>query len=193
MEVYPQGPCHVAGWSVGGIIAQAVAVELRAAGREVGLVALLDSYPADCWRAEPEPTQAQALRALLAIAGYDAEAYPHLQTREQVVAFLREGDSPLGNLPPQALDGVVRVVLDTNRLVRGHHHRRYDGVLTHIRAALDHRDRPDLTPDLWKDHAMTLDRIDVPFLHPQLTGAEASALIAPALSARMAAAATVTA
>lgn len=186
MEVQPDGPCHVAGWSVGGIIAQAIAVELRAAGREVGLVAMLDSYPADCWRAEPEPTETQALRALLAIAGFDPEGFPHLETRAQIVAFLRESDSPLGNLPPGALDGVVRVVLDTNRLVRGHHHRRYDGVLTHVRAALDHRDRPDLTPDLWKDHAMELDRIEVPFLHPQLTGAQASALIGPALSKRMA-------
>ncbi|MGE4432195.1 MAG: amino acid adenylation domain-containing protein [Sphingobium sp.] len=193
MEVQGDGPCHVAGWSVGGIIAQAIAVELQAAGREVGLVAMLDSYPADCWRAEPEPTQTQALRALLAIAGFDPEAYPHLETRDRIVAFLQESDSPLGNLPPGALDGVVRVVLDTNRLVRGHHHRRYEGVLTHVRAALDHRERPELTPDLWKDYAMELDRIEVPFLHPQLTGAQASALIAPALSDRMAAAAMVTA
>src|SRR5690606_13622133 len=111
METQPDGPCHVAGWSVGGIIAQAIAVELRAAGRTVGLVAMLDSYPAECWRAEPEPTQAQALRALLAIAGYDPDKYPHLETREEILAFLRAGDSPLGNLPPRVLDGDVRVVL----------------------------------------------------------------------------------
>src|SRR5690606_39909389 len=114
--------------------AQAIAVELQGRGHEVGLVAMLVSDTAECWRAEPEPTQSQALLALLAIARYDPELYPHLETREQVLAFLREGDSPLAHLPGQALDGVVRVVLDTNRLVRGHHHRRYDGVLTHVRA-----------------------------------------------------------
>jgi len=186
MASQPDGPCHVAGWSVGGIIAQAIAVELRQAGREVGLVAMLDSYPADCWRAEPEPTQSQALRALLAIAGYDPEDYPHLQTREAILAFLCTGDSALGNLPPRALEGVVRVVLETNRLVRGHHHRRYDGVLTHIRAASDHQDRPHLTSALWQPYAAALDVIAVPFLHPQLTGAAASAVIAPALAERMA-------
>lgn len=186
-EVQPHGPYHIAGWSVGGIIAQAIAVELQARGHEVGLVAMLDSYPAECWRAEPEPTQSQALRALLAIAGYDPELYPHLETREQVLAFLREGDSPLGNLPGQALDGVVRVVLDTNRLVRGHHHRRYDGVLTHVRAGMDHADKPQLKPELWEPHAAGLDCVSVPFLHPQLTGPEASAMIAPLLSERMAA------
>lgn len=185
MAAQPEGPLHVAGWSVGGIIAQAIAVELQAAGRETGLVAMLDSYPAECWRAEPEPTPRQAMRALLAIAGHDPEAHPELVTRADILAFLRAGDSPLGNLPPRALDGVVRVVLDTNRLVRGHHHRRYDGVLTHVRAAADHKDRPQLRPELWAPYAARLDLISVPFLHPQLTGAEASALIGPALSERM--------
>lgn len=185
IEVQREGPCHIAGWSVGGIIAQAVAVELRAMRREVGLVALLDSYPAECWRAEPEPTQSQALRALLAIAGYDPEAHPELETKEQVTAFLRDGDSPLGMLPGQALDGVVRTVLDTNRLIRGHHHRPYDGVLTHVRAGRDHADKPQLQPELWAPYAASLDLISVPFLHPQLTGPEASAMIAPLLSERM--------
>ncbi|RKF17598.1 amino acid adenylation domain-containing protein [Altericroceibacterium spongiae] len=185
IDIAPAGPVHLAGWSVGGIIAQAIAVELEAAGRTVGLVALLDAYPAECWRAEPEPTAAQALRALLAIAGYDPEAHPELETREQVLTFLRAGNSPLGNLPPRALDGVVRVVLDTNRLIRGHYHRPFGGRLTHIRAALDHRDRPDLTADLWMPYAGSIDRLNVPFLHPQLTGPEASTQIAPALCKRM--------
>ena len=34
-----------------------------------------------------------ALMALLAIAGYDPEGYPHLDTRAKVIAFLRDGDS----------------------------------------------------------------------------------------------------
>ena len=181
IEIWPQGPYHVAGWSVGGIIAQAIAVELRALGREMGLVALLDSYPAECWRAEPEPTQAQALRALLAIAGYDPDAWPQIETKEALLAFLREGDSPLGNLPPRALDGVVRAVMDTNRLIRGHHHRHYDGLLLHIHASLDHRDKPGLTPELWQPYVTALRRHSVPFLHPQLTSPQASGIIAPML------------
>lgn len=185
VETQPEGPYHLAGWSVGGIIAQAIAVELQHDGREVGLVAMLDSYPAECWRAEPEPTRAQALRALLAIAGYDPDAHPDIESREALLAFLREGDSPLGSLPPRALDGVVRAVMDTNRLIRGHHHRRFDGTLLHIRAGKDHADKPQLTPQLWQPYAADLQCLSVPFLHPQLTGPEASALIGPALSQRM--------
>ena len=183
----PEGVLHLGGWSVGGLLAQAVAAELANMGRSVGLVALLDSYPADCWRDEAEPTEAMALRALLAIAGHDPDRLPQLQQRDEILAYLRQGGSALGNLPPPALAGVVRTVLETNRLVRRHHHRPYPGALAQVRAALDHRDRPALRPDLWAPYGARLDLLDVPFLHAQLTGAEASAAIAPFLAARMAA------
>jgi thioesterase domain-containing protein len=41
----PDGPCHLAGWSTGGIIALAVAAKLAARGREVRYVGLIDSSP----------------------------------------------------------------------------------------------------------------------------------------------------
>ncbi|MNT77811.1 enterobactin synthase subunit F [compost metagenome] len=79
---------------------------------------------------------------------------------------------------------MIRVVLDTNRLVREHHHQPFSGRATHVRAALDHKER-DLTPGLWRPYAVELDVVEVPFLHPQLTGPAATALIAPALDVRM--------
>ncbi|MGW4741691.1 amino acid adenylation domain-containing protein [Nocardia xishanensis] len=41
--VQPHGPYHLLGWSLGGVIAHAVAVEMRAAGEQVALLALLDA------------------------------------------------------------------------------------------------------------------------------------------------------
>ncbi|MFE7119663.1 amino acid adenylation domain-containing protein, partial [Streptomyces sp. NPDC057654] len=41
----PYGPYHLLGWSVGGLIAQAIAARLAELGEKVGLLALLDSYP----------------------------------------------------------------------------------------------------------------------------------------------------
>jgi enterobactin synthetase component F len=179
------GPVHLAGWSIGGIIAQAMAVRLRDMGRAVGLVALLDAYPCEAWRAQSEPDDAAIYGALIAIAGIDPRQHPNLPLeRAAVIDFLRRAGTPLGRLPEAALDGVVRVVEGNNRLVRGHHHRRFDGTVTHLRAARDHVGR-DLSPGMWAPHAAKVEVIDVPALHGEMLGDAALRVIVPALRERM--------
>jgi nonribosomal peptide synthetase DhbF len=46
-KLQPHGPYYLLGWSFGGCVAQAMASLLEKAGEEVGLLALLDSFPAD--------------------------------------------------------------------------------------------------------------------------------------------------
>ena len=176
------GQLHLAGWSVGGLIAQEMAVQ---GGERIGMVALLDSYPADVWREEPDPDPVAALRALLAIAGHDPDGHQDLDTRAKVVAFLREGDSALGALPEEVLDAVVRLVTDTNRLVRSQYHRAMAGDLLHIRAGRDHAGR-NLTADLWQPFAGRVIAEEVPFVHAQMISPEAVVEIAPLLTAAMA-------
>ncbi|HDS1595294.1 TPA: enterobactin synthase subunit F [Stenotrophomonas maltophilia] len=181
----PKGPVHLLGWSVGGILAQAMAVRLHEIGRDVGELVLLDAYPSECWRAEPEPGPIAALRALLAIAGHDPDAHPELDSRERILAFLRRGGSALGSLPDVVLDGVVRAVTGTNRLIREHIHRPFDGTLVHVRAGRDHQARPQLQSALWRTHARRVQSLELPFLHAELTGRDAVAQLAPWLSARL--------
>jgi nonribosomal peptide synthetase DhbF len=50
-EVQPSGPYALLGWSFGGLVAHSIATQLRDAGEEVALLALLDSYPAGRGRA----------------------------------------------------------------------------------------------------------------------------------------------
>ncbi|WP_018632567.1 non-ribosomal peptide synthetase [Neomegalonema perideroedes] len=186
-EAVPQGPIHLAGWSVGGVIVQAMAAKLAERGREVGLAALLDSYPAEVWRGRPEPSEAEALRAFVAIAGLDPTEAPPLANRAELLAYLREkGGGPMTLLPPEVLEGVVKVALGANALVRGHEHRPFPGRLTHIRAGLDHQKDPGLQADLWLAHCAALEKLEAPFLHPQLVSPAAVAVIAPLLAERLA-------
>jgi enterobactin synthetase component F len=178
---------HVVGWSIGGILAQAIAVHLTEMGQTVGVVAMLDAYPCDCWRDEPDPGPGAELKALLAIGGHDPDGLPDLPlTREAVMTFLAESESPLGRLPAAALDGMVRVVALNNRLVRGHRHSRYDGPVLHFRAAGNQANgRTGLRPESWMPYIGSLDIRDVPLAHAHMTGAEAVLHIAPMLKAAL--------
>jgi enterobactin synthetase component F len=185
--IHPRGVFHLLGWSVGGIVAHAMAVRLQQLHERVGVLAMLDSYPSDVWRAEPEPDENAPLRALLAIAGHDPDRLPGLPlTRDAVVGFLRQSDSPLGRLPDAALDGVVRVVRGNNRLVRQHRHGHFDGTVLHFHAALDHAGR-NISPAMWQPYADAVAVVEVQALHAGLTGPAATARIAPLLAAHLSA------
>ncbi|MDI9915348.1 non-ribosomal peptide synthetase, partial [Rhodococcus sp. IEGM 1379] len=65
------GPYDLLGWSLGGIIAHAIAVELQRAGEDVGTLAVMDSYPEN--GEEPESGELD-IRELLLGLGLDVGA-----------------------------------------------------------------------------------------------------------------------
>ncbi|WP_374211152.1 amino acid adenylation domain-containing protein [Nocardia sp. CDC159] len=81
--VQPHGPYRVLGWSLGGVLAHAIATELQAAGEEVALLAILDAYP-DLDVAGFHAT----LRGALAELGIGADALPEGDLREPSEAAL---------------------------------------------------------------------------------------------------------
>ncbi|MCC9312250.1 amino acid adenylation domain-containing protein, partial [Kitasatospora sp. RB6PN24] len=62
--VQPSGPYHLLGWSFGGAVAQAMATQLQAAGEEVALLALMDSFAG----LEPHQPDAEMVRREVAAA-----------------------------------------------------------------------------------------------------------------------------
>tara|TARA_R110000868_G_scaffold69764_3_gene205192 strand:+ start:118615 stop:122613 length:3999 start_codon:yes stop_codon:yes gene_type:complete len=178
----PEGPINLLGWSLGGIIAHAIAAEAEARGRAVGQLVLLDAYPSECWRNEPEPDEGAAIRALLAIAGHDPDAYPHLVTRADILGFLRETGHPLGQLPEAVQHGVVRSVQQTNRLVRTHVERRVDAPLLHVHARLDHAGT-GRHPQLWSPYAGGVRVLELDCRHADVVSDANCTLVAQALRA----------
>ena len=181
VHIQPQGPYHLLGWSIGGIIVQAMAVELLKRGLALGVVAMLDAYPSDCWRTQDRLEDGAAYKALMHIAGYDPQEMQGVElTRESVMAFLRRSGHPLGFLSDAQLQGIVRVVGGNNQLVRAHHHQFLDATVLYFRAALDHEGK-NLSPELWTPYVKGMVVHDIPSLHAHLVSVQMVKVIAPLL------------
>lgn len=186
LAVHTGGPIHLLGWSTGGTIAQVMAARLRTLGIEPGILALLDAYPADRFRAKSTPRAFAAYEALLLIAGLDPKSMdPAELTRDRVRALLAETGHVLGSLSERALDGVVRVVDSNNALVRAHQHTSMEGELIHFRAGLDHAGK-DLDASMWAPYADVVEPHVVPALHARMTAMPTVARIATVLDRKMA-------
>lgn len=180
-SIQPQGIYHLLGWSVGGILAHAVAVELQKRQAQVGVLCLLDAYPSSAWRAQPLPAPNAIYKALLHIAGFDPNELPHVAlTRQSVIDFLRSQNHPLGALEDAQLNGVFNAVAANNHAVRLHTEEKFNGNILFFRAGLDHKDT-DLNPTMWRPWVEQIQVHTLPFLHAHLTTPDAIALINPIL------------
>ncbi|BAH50284.1 amino acid adenylation domain-containing protein [Rhodococcus opacus] len=111
--VQPTGPYHLLGWSLGGVVAHAIAGALQNQGEELGMLVMLDSFPSDAWASMP--TEQDALAALLYMVGYDPE--PLIAdglTRQQVIDILRGEGSALAGInehtPAAMIDNFANAV-----------------------------------------------------------------------------------
>jgi enterobactin synthetase component F len=175
----PAGPYHLLGWSVGGVIAHTMAVQLQAAGAVVETLALLDAYPGDQWRHLPPPDEQAALQALLLMGGVaPGEAGLDL---DAVLARLAAQGSALASLPPEALAAVVGNVIHTAGLMRRIEHGCFQGDLVFFTAAAP-RAETWIDREGWTRHVSgAIDNVDLPCTHPELVHAEAAACIAERL------------
>ncbi len=178
-ERWPEGPIHLVGWSVGGVIAHAMAAQIAEAGDPPGVLMLLDAYPSEQWRHLPPPTHEDSLEALLLMGGLDAGDRP--LTLDAVLDRLREAGSALASLPPEALSQVARTVVRTAGLMRRARHRTVPGDMAFITAAAP---RPEdwLDREGWTPHVGgTIHNLDIPCTHPELVRPPAVDAIAACL------------
>jgi nonribosomal peptide synthetase DhbF len=111
-SVQPAGPYHLLGWSIGGVIAHAVATRLQRDGHEVALLAIMDGYPAAPERvtADPAVLLADMCREYATI--YDDDREPPTdpaQTRARIVDYFGRGESELAYLDERQREVVLDV------------------------------------------------------------------------------------
>ncbi|MGX1852808.1 amino acid adenylation domain-containing protein [Streptomyces sp. NPDC055299] len=125
-KVRPEGPYHLLGWSFGGTIAYEMAVQLRAAGEEVGVLSVLDAYPRT---GVPDDREEQSLFAwLLEGIGHDrAEFGDRDLSVQDIFETLRRDNSPLAEMGERRMARMVDLMAHHQTLKSLYAPGRYDG------------------------------------------------------------------
>ncbi|MEU3043086.1 thioesterase domain-containing protein, partial [Streptomyces diastaticus] len=150
-SVQPQGPYRLAGWSLGGNIAHAVATVLQEQGEQVALLALIDSYPFAEQRlhldaSDDRSREQDALAALVASASGAAGPGPDaVLDRATVIEDLRAAL----DLPADDARRVVETAAHNFGLADAHTPEKYTGRVVFFAAA----GNPEgLTAAAWSAH-----------------------------------------
>ncbi|MET7458565.1 alpha/beta fold hydrolase, partial [Streptomyces sp. NPDC005574] len=143
--IQPAGPYYLLGWSFGGVVAHAMAVQLQADGQEVAILAMLDSTPPDHAASSDEhsrPTEQQLLRLLFDQLFYGHGVLPPGQPEfadvDDVVDALRVAGAPVDVLvDAHMLRAIMLGFTQHAQLLKAHEPRRFHGDLLLFTAALE--------------------------------------------------------
>lgn len=136
-EHNPQGPYHLCGWSLGGNIAQALAVRMRSEGAQVGLLGLFDAGAVPSEEAFDESNLAPLLTALFPdMEHLPIDALRQLGPEEQAAYFTeRAVQAGLVDAAQIVASGhIFRVFQKNVQAVHSHRPEPYRGELTLFRA-----------------------------------------------------------
>jgi amino acid adenylation domain-containing protein len=173
------GPYRLLGWSLGGALAQAIAVQLTAQGEPVELVALMDSYPASAFQAWRAPTLHDAMIALLSVTG-EVEA----DTVEDIHQRLLRPNSPLAPLGRAAIERLGHTALHAMQLFRTSRTPHYHGDLLLFQARHTEADAP--RPSSWLPYLDgTLDCVELDCNHFGMSDPAPMAVIGQELARRL--------
>ncbi|MFD9546376.1 amino acid adenylation domain-containing protein [Nocardia salmonicida] len=177
--VQPSGPYHLLGWSFGGLIAQAMAVELSAAGEQVGVVALLDTDTADIDGDTIERLSAGAfINTFGAVFGIDD--VPAESSAEEAAALIT---ARLGGVELVDAATIERMAGSYNASAgtrTGYQRPVYHGDVVYFSATVDPAEW--MGPDGWRAYVTgDITNHDVDVTHDELTNPYALSVISPLL------------
>ncbi|MEC3913413.1 amino acid adenylation domain-containing protein [Nocardia sp. CDC160] len=178
----PEGPYRVLGYSLGGILAYAIATELQAQGERVDLVAILDSYP------ESKADFRTSILDEFATIGVGPEAFPDgdlLELSEEALTALHGAVPPdLGVLTLDRLRRIYRGAVRSLQLESQYRPGHFDGRIELFRAEFRSAGVPqEKSAADWRPYVSgTVEEFAVPGTHQMMTTPASLAVIGPVLA-----------
>nr|WP_238072229.1 non-ribosomal peptide synthetase [Rhodococcus zopfii] len=177
-KVQPEGPYRLLGWSLGGVIAHAMAVQLQRSGAQVELLVMLDSFTGTD-AASGEVSEVSMSEVL---AGFDLDPEVIGDDTAGIVAAL----SSLTGCSPERTEQVVTSLFDAaernSGLMARYEPERFDGDVVYFTAAEDDPTRTRGAAG-WRDAVTGVVRNHpVPSTHWGMTSPEALESIVPILN-----------
>ncbi|ACC38570.1 non-ribosomal peptide synthetase [Mycobacterium marinum M] len=120
---HPDGPYNLLGWSMGGVVAHEIAVELRRRGCEVGRLIVLDAAgEVDSADSVAEPaSESDVLELILVAAGIDIAEHPRPLTYHEAEALLNQRTPVEFSLPPRRIVEIMLDNMNANQSMRLKH------------------------------------------------------------------------
>ncbi|GAA5613798.1 non-ribosomal peptide synthetase [Streptomyces platensis] len=155
-RVQPEGPYHLLGWSLGGIMAHAVATALQAQGQEVALLAVLDAYPAPAdgpGTGGPEEILTQMYEGYAGIYGLPEGTSPELPDtgvmRARITDWLGRGESELRHLDDAQRAVALDIMVNNVTLTNARRPDRFRGTMLLVVAT--QKQQEWTSPQAWKE------------------------------------------
>ncbi|MFF3542304.1 amino acid adenylation domain-containing protein [Streptomyces platensis] len=191
-RVQPEGPYHLLGWSLGGIMAHAVATALQAQGQEVALLAVLDAYPAPAdgpGTGGPEEILTQMYEGYAGIYGLPEGASPELPDTEvmraRITDWLGRGESELRHLDDAQRAVALDIMVNNVTLTNARRPDRFRGTMLLVVAT--RKQQEWTSPQAWKeflDGELEIHEVDCE--HARMLEPEPAADICAVLAPRIA-------
>ncbi|TQC46680.1 peptide synthetase, partial [Rhodococcus sp. WS4] len=183
--VQPHGPYHLLGWSLGGVIAHAVATRFRLLGQQVSLLAMLDSRLREAEStASQEFTVGGILVELADLFGFGAEdldAAGETMSAERATELIHLRTGAFEFLQPSHVKRIVASFNDAPRLVADYHPPVFDGDVVFF-AAVDEMAQ-EVAESCWQPYITgSIDYYPIDATHIRMTTPRALADIARVLN-----------
>ncbi|WP_338855634.1 amino acid adenylation domain-containing protein [Gordonia hongkongensis] len=205
-RVQPHGPYHLLGWSVGGVIAHAMAVHLGELGEQVAYLGIMDSRPEDepvivhdvpqhgepveAAAAEPGPAIEPDASTVVDVLGgwrdlFDLGDDVQASTSEEVTAIIRQQISGMGLLAEDQVERIMDSFESSTQVVLDYRPDVFAGDV-HVFTATEDKDDPSTLAAAWRPFVTgAVDNVDVATHHLGMANADALAVVGPALDAQL--------